>query len=52
MKHDDYYDKEFHNLEVTYKACLYCIIGITALLLLMMHKHLRLASITTQLLIQ
>lgn len=33
--HDDY-DKEFHDLEVAYKACLYCIIGITALLLLMM----------------
>jgi uncharacterized protein YceK len=35
MNHDDY-DKEFHDLEVAYKACLYCIIGITALLLLLM----------------
>lgn len=36
MKHDDYYDKGLHDLEVAYKACLYCIIGITALLLLLM----------------
>lgn len=36
IDNNDYYNKEFHDLEIAYKVCLYCIIGITTLLIILM----------------